>query len=258
MTQPQQVPKALRGRRRAPRRAARPAGGGRAVVAVLGSVAVLGGSAGSASAATTPTSAARPTATARTARRADPLPAGEIALLGLVFAGLAAGAPAIARPLLDRGIADRVITPGDADAFLARLADVDVGGGAGAAVGGGAAAAGAGAAVGGAGGVGAGSPADNSTRAGMRSTVSHQAQSPAALALFQDVFDAIRRQLPQVAKPLVIDAVAAGEISQAQARRIEQRLLVRAHLGSAGLRARHDGLGSTKTHTEPLFTGRLP
>jgi hypothetical protein len=255
VTQPQQVPKALRGRRRAPGRVARPAGGGRAVVAVLGSVAALGGSAGSASAATTPTRAARPTAAARTARRADPLPAGEIALLGLVFAGLAAGAPAIARPLLDRGIAERLITPGDADAFLARLADVDVGGGAGAAVGGaGTAVGGAVAAVGGTGGVGA----DSSTRAGVRSTVGHQAQSPAALALFQDVFDAIRRQLPMVAKPLVLDAVATGEISQAQARRIEQRLLVRAHLGSAGLHARHDGHGSTKTHTEPLFTGRLP
>jgi hypothetical protein len=248
----QQVPKALRGRRRATGRGARPAGSSRAVVAVIGSVAALGGSAGSAAAATTPARTARPTAAARTARRADPLPAGEIALLGLVFAGLAAGAPAIARPLLDRGVAERAITPAEADAFLARLAAVD-----GAAPGG----AGADGGVGAAGGVGAGADggvgADGRVGAGFRQ-VDRGALGPAALALFQDVFSAIRRQLPQVAKPLVSEAIAAGEITEAQARRIEQRLLVRAHLGAAGAFAGQDGLGLIKAHSEPLFTGRLP
>jgi hypothetical protein len=204
---------------------------------MLGSVAALGGSAASAAAAPAPTGAGWPTASARTARRADPLPAGEIVLLGLVFAGLAAGAPGIARPLLDRGIADCAITPAEADAFLARLATVDGGGPA---------------------------PADPGARLGSRSAIDEgrvQATgtpAPAALAVFQNVFSAIRRQLPEVAKPLVLDAVATGEITQAQARRIEQRLLVRAHLASAGGLVGQDGLGLPKAHTEPLFTGRLP
>jgi hypothetical protein len=208
----QRLPKALARPARPPGRIVRPAGG-RVVVAVLGSVAALGGATGSAAAAGPPATASahRP---ARAARRADPIPAGELALLGLVFASLAAAAPAIARPLLDRGVAGQTITQAEADAFVARLAAVDA------------------------------TPAADSAAGVAPST-----PTPAAIALFQSVFNAIRAQLPLVAKPLVRDALAAGTIDQAQADRIDQRMLVRAHLRIAGL---------PNAHTEPLFTGRLP
>ena len=73
-------------------------------------------------------------------------------------------------------------------------------------------------------------------------------QSPAAIALFQSVFSAIRAELPRVAGPLVGEAVEAETITPAAARRIEARMAVRARLG----------VGPVGRHTEPLFTGRLP
>jgi hypothetical protein len=205
-------PAALTGPVRATVRNTRPPGG-RAVVAVLGSVAALGGAGGVAAAATPPAGLGAHR-TARAARSADPTPAGELALLGLVFAGLSACAPALARPLLSRGVDDQVITEAEADAFIARLADVDA--------------------------------TDAATAA---DGVSPGTPTPAAIALFQSVFTAIRRHLPVLAKPLVDDALAAGTITQAQANRIEQRMKVRAQLRLAGF---------PSGHTEPLFTGRLP
>jgi len=169
----------------------RPAGG-RAVVAVLGSVAALGASAGSAAAAATPAQSGQRSTAARIARRADPAPAGELAVLGLVFAALTAAAPAIARPLLDLGIADQTITEAEADAFIARLAGGDAPPGT----------------------VGAGTPGS------------------AASALFQSVFNAIRARLPVIAGPLVRDALAAGTLTPAQAIRIDQRIASRAQLGT--------------------------
>lgn len=215
----QQLPKALSGAVRAPRRIARPPGG-RAVVAVLGSVAALGASAGSAAAAPTARAGQRSVAV-RTARRADPLPAGELALLGLVFAALSAAAPAIARPLLDRGVAGSEITQAEADAFIARLAGVD-----------------------------------STPAAADAAGVPIGTPTPAGIAVFQSVFNAIRGQLPAIAKPLLADAVDAQTITPAQATRIEQRIALRAHLG-LGLPGADAG-GFTGRTPQPLFTGRLP
>jgi hypothetical protein len=219
------LPKALTGPGRTPLRMARPAGG-RTVVAVLGSVAALGGAAAPAAAATPRAGAGagapRP---ARTARRGDSVPAGELALLGLVFATLSAAAPAIARPLLDRGVAEATIIPAEADAFIARLTGVD-------------------ATPDGATGMG-------TTTAAVAATagVGGATPTPAAIALYQSVFAAIRAQLPVLARPLVRDALAGGTITEVQAGRIDQRMMVRAQVGIPGLPNRH---------TEPLFTGRLP
>ncbi|HWH10418.1 MAG TPA: hypothetical protein VG165_04775 [Solirubrobacteraceae bacterium] len=212
----QRLPKALAAGRgpAIPVRRARPTGG-RVVVAVLGSVAALGASAGSAAAATTPARSVQRSTAIRVARRADPAPAGELALLGLVFAALSAAAPAIARPLLARGVADETITEAEADAFIARLVGID------------------------------------STAA----TVEIGPSRPAARALLQGVFNAIRAHLPAIAAPLARDAVAAGSLTPAQAARIEQRIAVRAQLG---LDLDGAGTGASLRRTEPLFTGRLP
>jgi hypothetical protein len=228
----QRFPKALDRSGRGPGRMTRPPGG-RTVVAVLGSVAALGGATGSAAAATPPARAGSQRV-ARSARPADTIPAGELALLGLVFAGLSALAPAIARPLLGRGVASATITEAEADAFIVRLIGTDPG-------------------AGGASGVppGSGTGAGGTAGAlhGTGPSLGAGTLSPAAAALFQSVFTAIRSQLPVIAKPLVADALAAGTVTEAQARRIEQRMSVRAHLG---------GIGLPSGHTEPLFTGRLP
>lgn len=219
------LPKTLAGARggRLPARLARPPGG-RVVVAVLGSVAALGASAGSAAAASAPAGAGLRSTANRVARRADPAPPGELALIGLVFAALTAAAPAIARPLLDRGVAGSTITQAEADAFIARLAGGD------------------------------------STPA----TVEIATASPAAPALFQDVFNAIRAHLPAIAAPLAADAVAAGALTPSQAARIEQRIAVRARLGldldgsGGGGGVAAAGAGAFFGRAEPLFTGRLP
>lgn len=210
---------------------------------MLGSVAALGGSAGTAAAAGTP-AASIPSRTGqhapRAARRADPAPPGELALLGLVFAALTAGAPAIAKPLLRRGVAAGEITEAEADAFLARL--VSTGG------------PGTGQGSGGPGSAGQGSGHESGGQGsgadGAGAYHGLASPTPAAVTLFRTIFDAIRHQLPVVAKPLVADAVSAGSITEAQGRRIEERLVVRAHLRPAA--------ALPSGHAEPLFTGRLP
>jgi hypothetical protein len=227
---------------------------------VLGSVAALGASAGSAAAATTPTSSVggQRTPVARTARRADPMPAGELALLGLVFVSLTAAAPAIARPLLDRGVASRAINEAEADAFIRRLTGADGAEQATRASSTFPASSGldAGDAAGGATGP-AGDAAGDANGAAAGDATGAGRLTPEAAALFQSVFNAIRGQLAVVAKPLIGDAVDAGTITAAQAARIEQRLIVRAHLGTR-LAGEAAGIGPATGHTEPLFTGRLP
>jgi hypothetical protein len=165
--------------------------------AVLGSVAALGGT-GTALAQST----GHPPAQRAQSRRADKLPPGELALLGLVFGALSAAAPAIAKPILARGVGDGTINQAEEDGFLARLASVKGGDGSRPTAGAGRVAAPA-----------AGPP------------------SPAAQALFQRVFAAIRAELPVIAAPLVATAVADGTISQAQAVRLTGRFAQGPRLG---------------------------
>lgn len=189
--------------------AAKPASGGwrapgrAAAAAVLGTVAL--GGAGNAVAQTTghrSTDRQR-----RQSRKADALPAGERALLGRVFSGLSAAAPDIARPLLDRGVADGTITAAQEERFLGRLRAAE--------------------------GDAAPPPAD-------------APPSPAAQALFQGVFGAIRAELPVIARPLVAAAVADGSITPAQAERLTGRFEAGPRLGF-GLVLRHArALGSTR------------
>ncbi len=228
----QRLPKALSLPRRAPVRST----GGRTVVAVLGSVAALGGSAASASAAGA--AASIPSRSGqhapRATRRADPAPPGELALLGLVFTALTAAAPAIAGPLLGRGVAAGDITQAEADAFLARLVSASEDGSSRGAAG------------------GEGSSPEASSRESAAAYDGLAEPTPAAVTLFRTIFDAIRRQLPVIARPLVAEAVSAATVTEAQGRRIEERLVVRAHLRPPA------ALASGGGHVEPLFTGRLP
>jgi hypothetical protein len=158
---------------------------------VLGSVAALGG-AGGAVAPTTSHAAAssqRPQS-----RRADPLPAGELALLGLVFSALAAAAPGIARPILAGGVADGTITQAQEDRFLARLASVKT--------------------------AEEGGP---TAGAGQPAAPAEAPPSPAARELFQRALAAIRSALPGIAAPMVAAALADGTVTEAQAARLRGR-----------------------------------
>ncbi len=128
-------------------------------------------------------------------RRADQLPPGELALLGRVFGALSAAAPAIAAPILARGVGDGTITQAEEDGFLARLASVK-------------------------GGDGGGRP---TAGAGQAAAPAAAPRSPAAQALFQEVFAAIRADLPALAEPMVAAAVTDGTITEAQAVRLRGR-----------------------------------
>ena len=161
--------------RRAPRRAT--------AAAVLGSVAALGG-AGSAVAQTT--SGHRLSDTQRRpSRKADPLPAGERALLDQVFSSLSAQAPAIAKPILEVGVGEGTISRAQAERFLAGLRAAD--------------------------------------RPGPTGLPAAAPPSPAGHALFQRVFAAIRGELPVIALPLLLAALAEGAISEGQAARLRAR-----------------------------------
>ncbi len=177
--------------RAAPRRAA-------GAAAVLGSVAALGG-AGSATAATPQ---AAPHRQRPPSRRVDPLPAGELALLGAVFSALAAAAPGIARPILSRGVADGTITQAQEDRFLAGLASVK-----------------------------AAEEGGQTAGAGQPAAPAAAPPGPAAHALFQRALAAIRAALPAIAAPMVDAAVADGAISETQAARLRGRFLEGPRLG---------------------------
>ena len=178
-------PKPPSGRpRTTPRRAA-------GAAAVLGSVAALGGGAGGALAETTH---AAPHRQRPASRRVDPLPAGELALLGAVFGALAAAAPGIARPILGRGVADGTITQAQEDHFLAGLASVK-----------------------------AAEEGGPTAGAGQPAAPAAAPPGPAARELFQRALAAIRAALPTIAAPMVDAALADGTITDAQAARLRGR-----------------------------------
>jgi hypothetical protein len=137
---------------------------------------------------------APPTSPRSQARRADKLPPGEHALLNRVFGALSAAAPAIAAPILARGVGDGTITQAEGDGFLSRLASVKGGDGGGPTAG-----------------------------AGQAAAPAAVPGNPAAQALFQRVFAAIRAELPVLAEPMVAAAVADGTITDAQAVRLRGR-----------------------------------
>ena len=164
---------------------------GRATAAaVLGSMAALGG----ASTAAAQTTRHAPPAPRSQTRRAIKLPPGELALLDRVFGALSAAAPAIAAPILVRGVGDGTITQAQEGHFLARLASVKGGDGGGPTAG-----------------------------AGQAAAPAAAPSSPAAQALYQRVFAAIRTELPALAEPMVTAALADGSITEAQAVRLRGR-----------------------------------
>ncbi len=190
-------------------------GPGRTAVAVLGSVVALGGSGSALAHARThppPDRQRRPTP------RVDTLPAGERALLARVFGALSDRAPAIAKPFLERGVADGTITQAQEDRFLARLDSVK------------AAEAGSGPTA------GAGHPAAPAVAP----------PSAAAQALFQQALAAIRAELPVIALPMVGAAVADGSITEAQAARLSGRLHQGPRLGFGLVMRNARAVGATR------------
>lgn len=180
------------------------------MVAVLGSTAALGAGGMAAVQAATATGASRASGTTTNGRgRAAAstancefagrrLPAGERKALEQVWQAVATQAPSIAKPILDQAVTDKKITQAQEDAFLARL-----------------------------------------SRAPGKGPEPSTAEAPPPgpptaqeFAVRRQVFEAIRRQLPSIAKPILDKAVADKSITQAQ----EDQILKRLTDGPAGMK----------------------
>jgi len=121
----------------------------------------------------------------RATRAAVAVPASSArAVLEQVFAEIAARAPLIAGPILDRAVGEGKVTPGERDELLHELADPEATG-----------------------------EVSAATRAGAGSRT-----------VLSAAFSAIRRAAPGIATPILGEAVADGRLTQAQARRILDRL----------------------------------
>ena len=106
------------------------------------------------------------------------------AVLEQVFAEITARAPLIAQPILDRAVGEGTVTLGERDELLHELADPAATG-----------------------------ELSAATRAGV-----------SGRAVLSEAFVAIRRAAPGIAAPILGEAVANGRLTQAQARRILERL----------------------------------
>jgi hypothetical protein len=120
-------------------------------------------------------------------------------VLERIFAAITAQAPLIAQPILDRAVGQSTITLDERDELLRELADPQATGEAAAA-----------------------------TRA-----------SDAGRAVLGEAFAAIRRGAPAIAEPILTEAVAAGRLTQAQARRILDRLHSSPAAAFRGARSKH-------------------
>ena len=195
------------------------------VVAVLGAASAIGG-AGTATLMDTSTAAAssRPPIR-RGAFGGTSLPASVRAVAQKVFDAIRAQAPAIAKPLLDQGVAAGTISAAQEDAFLARLSqplpDPRSGSTPGSAN---------------------GAPSAPPPAKPDGSSAPGAALTPAQRQLYASVFGAIRTQAPTIAKPLLDQAVADGTITQVRADQISARLTaerVRLHLRDGAVHVTH-------------------
>jgi hypothetical protein len=115
------------------------------------------------------------------------------AVLERVLAAIAAEVPRIARPILDRAVAEGTISRDERHALLSELTDPD------------------------------------------RAPAEPAASSPGARGVLREALAAVRRASPQIAAPILREAVADERLTEAQERRILERLR------SSPARARHVG-----------------
>jgi hypothetical protein len=207
------------------------------VVAVLAGASAIGGVGtatlldGSATAAST-----RPHVSRRGPFGGTLLPASVRSVAQQIFDAIRVQAPAIAKPLLDQGVAAGTITQAQEDRFLTRLAqplsDPRSGPPPGSSTG-----------------APSGPPPakpDGNAATGPDGA----ALTPAQRQLFASVFGAIRKQSATIAKPLLDKAVADGTITQAQADQISARLT--AERVRLGLR---DGAVGAARHSRAVRVG---
>ena len=196
------------------------------VAAVLGAASAIGG----AGAATLVEGSAAAASTRPDIRRGvfggTSLPASVRGVAQRIFDAIRGQAPAIAKPLLDEGVATGTITQAQEDEFLTRLSqplpDSRSGPPPGSSTG-----------------APSGSPPakpDGNAATGPGGAALTAAQRQ----LFASVFGAIRKQSPTIARPLLDQAVADGTITQAQADQISARLTAeRVRLGLRDGTVRH-------------------
>jgi hypothetical protein len=201
------------------------------VVAVLAGASAIGG----VSTATLVDSSASAASTRPHIRRGafggTSLPASVRGVARRIFDAIRAQAPAIAKPLLDEGVAAGTITQAQEDEFLTRLSqplpDPRSGPPPGSSTG------------------APSEPPPAKADGNAASGPDGAALTPAQRQLFASVFGAIRKQSPTIAKPLLDQAVANGTITQVQADQISARLTaerVRLGLRDGAVRAvRHSG-----------------
>jgi hypothetical protein len=181
------------------------------VVAVLGAASAIGG-AGTATLVDNAAAAAsaRPSQIRRGVFGGTSLPASVRGVAQKIFDAIRGQAPAIAKPLLDQGVAAGTITQAQEDEFLTRLSqplpDPRSGPHPGSSTGA----------------LSAPPAAKPDGNAG--TGPGGAALTPAQRQLFASVFGAIRKQSPSIAKPLLDQAVADGTITQARADQISARL----------------------------------
>jgi hypothetical protein len=203
------------------------------VVAVLGAASALSGAgsatlvAGGGGAAAAATS---PPQIRRGAFGGTSLPTSVRAVAQKIFDAIRAQAPAIAKPLLDQGVAAGTITAAQEDQFLTRLSqplpDPRSGPPSGSSDG--------------ASSVPPPAKSDGNVVVGP----SGAALTTGQRQLYASVFGAIRKQAPAIAKPLLDQAVADGTITQARADQISARLTaerVRLGLRDGAVRAGRRG-----------------
>jgi hypothetical protein len=204
------------------------------IVAVLGAASAIGGVGTATLVDGSAVAASRPTHVRRGAFGGTSLPASVRGVVQRIFDAIHGQAPAVAKPLLDQGVAAGTITQAQEDAFLTRLSqplpDPRSGSLPGSPTG-----------------APSGPPPakpDGNAATGPGGA----ALTPAQRQLFASVFGAIRNQAPTVAKPLLGQAVADGTITQAEADQISARLTaerVRLGLRDGTVRAgrRRDAMG---------------
>ena len=200
------------------------------VVAVLSAASAIGGAGAATLVDGTASAASKRPSIRRSAFGGSTLPASVRSVAQQIFDAIHAQAAAIAKPLLDQGVAAGTITQAQEDRFLTRLSQPlpDPRSG-----------------------PPPGSPAGAPSGPPPAKPDGHAGPGPdgpaltaAQRQLYGSVFSAIRRQSPAIAKPLLDKAVANGTITQARADQISARLTAeRVRLGLRDGAARSHGNG---------------
>jgi hypothetical protein len=188
------------------------------VVAVIGAASAIGGAGTATLVDGTASAASKRPAIRRSAFGGTSFPASVRGVLQQIFEAIRGQAPAIAKPVLDQGVAAGTITQAQETEFLTRLSQPLPDPGSGSLPG-----SSSGAPLG---------PPPAKSNGNAATGPGGAALTPAQRQLFTSALGAVRKQAPTIAKPVVDMAVANGTITQAQADQISARLTaVRVRLG---------------------------